>query len=135
MPCVPPTPFLASSRRWQRTGAGWSTERWSIPCRSLGARLTIAVNLNADAFGPAPAGEDALDLAQRAAIAEDENGRGFIRSYFGRRDGAPSTFSVFARSLHIVQDRISRSRLAGDPPDVTIAPRLGHIGYLEFYRA
>jgi NTE family protein len=42
---------------------------------------------------------------------------------------------VLARSLHILLDRISRSRLAGDPPDVMIAPRLGHIGYLEFYRA
>ena len=33
------------------------------------------------------------------------------------------------------EDRISRSRLAGDPPDVMVAPRLGHVGYLEFYRA
>jgi NTE family protein len=38
-------------------------------------------------------------------------------------------------SLNIIQDRLSRSRLAGDPPDVAIAPRLGHIGLLEFDRA
>ena len=40
-----------------------------------------------------------------------------------------------ATSLNILQDRLGRSRLAGDPPDVTIAPRVGHIGLLEFERA
>ena len=38
-------------------------------------------------------------------------------------------------SLNILQDRIARSRLAGDPPDVTIEPRIGHIGLAEFDRA
>jgi NTE family protein len=127
-------PPVARGQRWLVDGALVNPVPVSV-CRALGAQLTIAVNLNADVFGPAPSGEDALDLAQRSAIADDESGRGFIRSYFRRRNGAPSTFSVLARSLHIVQDRISRSRLAGDPPDVTISPRLGHIGYLEFYRA
>ena len=40
-----------------------------------------------------------------------------------------------ASSLNIVQDRLTRSRLAGDPPDVMIAPKLGHIGLMEFDRA
>jgi NTE family protein len=34
-----------------------------------------------------------------------------------------------------LQDRIARSRLAGDPPDVVIDPRIGHIGMAEFDRA
>jgi NTE family protein len=38
-------------------------------------------------------------------------------------------------SLNILQDRIGRSRLAGDPPDVEIGPRIGHIGMAEFERA
>ena len=38
-------------------------------------------------------------------------------------------------SLGIITDRIGRTRLAGDPPDVQIAPRLGHVGLLEFDRA
>jgi NTE family protein len=38
-------------------------------------------------------------------------------------------------ALNITQDRITRARLAGDPPDVTIRPELGHIGLLEFDRA
>jgi NTE family protein len=32
-------------------------------------------------------------------------------------------------------DRVTRSRRAGEPPDVSISPRLGHIGLLEFDRA
>ena len=38
-------------------------------------------------------------------------------------------------SLGILQNRLSRSRLAGDPPDVSINPRTGHIGLMEFHRA
>src|SRR3546814_20390011 len=44
-------------------------------------------------------------------------------------------FGVMISSLGIVQDRISRSRLAGEPPDVHITPRLGTIGLFEFDRA
>ena len=39
------------------------------------------------------------------------------------------------QSLNIMQDRITRSRLAGEPPDVSISPRLGYVGLLEFDRA
>ena len=42
---------------------------------------------------------------------------------------------VVASSLNIMQVRITRSRMAGDPPDVHIKPRIGHIGLLEFERA
>ena len=31
-------------------------------------------------------------------------------------------------AFNIMQDRIARARLAGDPPDVMISPRLGHVG-------
>ena len=34
-----------------------------------------------------------------------------------------------------MQGRISRSRLAGDPPDVMIAARLGKVGLFDFHRA
>jgi len=126
-------PPVENGARWLVDGALVNPVPVSV-CRALGADLTIAVNLNADVFGPAPAGEDALELEQRN-VAEEGGRLGFLRDYFRRRNGTPSTFSVLARSLHIVQDRISRARLAADPPDVMIAPRLGHIGYLEFNRA
>jgi NTE family protein len=38
-------------------------------------------------------------------------------------------------AFNITQDRISRSRLAGDPPDVMICPKLGGVGLFEFHRA
>jgi NTE family protein len=47
----------------------------------------------------------------------------------------PSIAEVLASSLNIMQVRIARSRLAGEPPDVTIAPRLAHLRLLDFHRA
>ncbi|MEI3479362.1 MAG: hypothetical protein V8Q84_10010 [Bilophila sp.] len=44
-------------------------------------------------------------------------------------------FGTVACAIDIVQDRITRSRMAGDPPDIILTPRLGHIGLLEFYKA
>jgi NTE family protein len=38
-------------------------------------------------------------------------------------------------AFNIVQDRISRSRLAGDPPDIIIQPRLPAFGLFDFHRA
>jgi NTE family protein len=61
---------------------------------------------------------------------------GTVWQQMGRRErNTPSLFSVMVAALNITQDRITRARLAGDPPDVTIRPDLGHIGLLEFDRA
>lgn len=83
--------------------------------RAMDAGTVIAVDLAADLLGRgvapgAPdAGGDALAL--------------------------PSMLSVVASSLDIMQVRISRSRMAGDPPDVLLRPRVAHIGILDFHRA
>jgi NTE family protein len=98
----------------------------------------IAINLNADAFG-----EDPFDL-EGGSVAANQTignttfglpGAALVRALFSRDNDAPSIFSVMSSSLNIVQDRLTRSRLAGDPPDVTIAPKLGHIGLMQFDRA
>jgi NTE family protein len=113
-------------------------------CRALGADMVIAVNLNADIIGksrrpgnsvPTAAGFDLLqmleetDQKEKMSLMDSVARRVFRRDYDG-----PSIFGVMTSSLNIMQDRITRSRLAGDPPDVHIAPRLGHIGLLEFDR-
>jgi NTE family protein len=49
-----------------------------------------------------------------------------------RRPGIPS---VMVDAFNIMQDRITRARLAGDPPDVMINPRLGRVGWFDFHRA
>ncbi|MBV9077122.1 MAG: hypothetical protein JO048_06515, partial [Methylobacteriaceae bacterium] len=48
---------------------------------------------------------------------------------------APGIAAVMIDAFNITQDRISRSRLAGDPPDIMIAPKLARIGLFEFHRA
>ena len=44
----------------------------------------------------------------------------------------PGIVAVIANAINIMQDRITRSRLAGEPADILISPRLSHIGLLEF---
>jgi len=129
--------------RWLVDGALVNPVPVSV-CRALGARLVIAVNLNADIFGkdraagPANGGE-AFELFDQGREGVGLLGklpaRMLMRQLFGREKNAPSMFGVMVGALNIIQDRLSRSRLAGDPPDVTIAPRLGNIGLLEFHRA
>ena len=47
----------------------------------------------------------------------------------------PDFFETIASSINIAQDRITKTRLAGDPPEVTLQPKLSRIGLLETYRA
>ncbi|CAA0091484.1 putative NTE family protein [Zhongshania aliphaticivorans] len=47
----------------------------------------------------------------------------------------PGTVGVMMSAINIMQDRITRSRLAGEPADIMLWPRLGHIGLLEFSSA
>lgn len=112
--------------------------------RVFGARLVIAVNLNADILGRgsmiASHGSDDSDVSMR-----NEDRKSGLRSMFGAEralkrqflggSGQPSIPTVMADAFNIMQDRITRARLAGDPPDVTITPRLGHIGWFDFHRA
>lgn len=114
-------------------------------CRAMGARLTIAVDLHADMIGKATkpgnnyqtvAGFDLFDENQ----VPKEQQKPFLSSplsikMFDREPGTPSLFGVMVSSLGIIQDRLTRSRLAGDPPDIHIKPMLGHIGMLEFEKA
>jgi NTE family protein len=47
----------------------------------------------------------------------------------------PEYFGVLANSINIMQDYITHARLAGEPPQVMLVPRLRHIGLMEFNRA
>jgi NTE family protein len=57
------------------------------------------------------------------------------RQLFGRADNGPGISRVMVEAFNIVQDRIARSRLAGDPPDVIIQPRVPAFGLFDFHRA
>ena len=111
--------------------------------RALGARLVIAVNLNSDLFGRgtiiANHGPDENDIAPEPPKANGfrrmfSGERSLRRQFFGRR-GRPGLPTVMVEAFNVMQDRITRARLAGDPPDVLISPRLGDIGWFDFHRA
>jgi NTE family protein len=124
--------------RWLLDGALVNPIPVSV-CRALGARLVIAVNLNTDAFGEGVVElDEGLDADEQQALLSGANGvpgASLLRQLFSRQSGEPSMLTVMASALNIMQDRLSRSRLAGEPPDVIIAPRLPHIGLLQFDRA
>ncbi len=117
-------------------------------CRALGAHMVIAVSLNGDAFGPIGSSheldidDDKPDMIDPFHLASQSINklrpdRLLLKSMMGTssKGKSPKLGSVMMSSLNIVMDRISRSRLAGDPPDVFVAPRIGHIGMMEFTKA
>ncbi|MCA0274787.1 MAG: patatin family protein [Proteobacteria bacterium] len=100
-------------------------------CRANEQPLVVAVNLHYDLFGRAAvikhsAGE--LVVEHPAKV----NGKDLDRS---ERETRLGITGVMVEAFNIIQDRISRARLAGDPPDLSLQPKLGHIGLSDFHRA
>src|ERR1700751_5194947 len=116
--------------------------------RAFGAEIVIAANLSSDVFAhsttiysygqqpsvaPAP---EVLDPAPpkrglgRLFSAE----KAVKREFFGSA-GRPGISTVMVDAFNIMQDRITRARLAGDPPDLLISPRVGQVGWFDFHRA
>jgi NTE family protein len=129
--------------RWLFDGALVNPIPVSV-CRALGARYVIAVNLNFDILGrgsviSTPEALFAEGEEQLAAVEEKPGKKGMRallqRQFLGKGDGAPGISTVMVDALNIVQDRIARSRLAGDPPDAMISPRLQDVGLFDFHRA
>lgn len=61
----------------------------------------------------------------------------YVSSGSRKKDKAPEPglFDVIIGAIDIMQDRITRARMAGEPPDVHITPRLRQIGVMDFDRA
>ncbi len=130
--------------RWLVDGALVNPLPVSV-CRALDCQCVIAVNLTGDIMGrnrvpntnlTSAAGFDLLPFMKDSGMAERLSLLDpFTRRVFVREGAMPSLFGTMVNSLNIILERVTRARLAGDPPDVHIAPRLGHIGLLEFDRA
>jgi NTE family protein len=138
-------PAVARDGRWLVDGALVNPVPVSV-VRAMEAEVVIAVNLNGEiAALPGPVEAPPRDkptlaqMLQQAAARfgrkPDERARFFASQVAGEPHNYPNALEVIAGSLDIMQNRITRARLAGEPPDVLIAPRLGHIGVLEFDRA
>jgi len=116
--------------------------------RALGADIVICVNLNGDirirgTVIQSHSVEDEPVNEIVDSIAEEPRRWGLLNPMIdaagrirGRRPwDAPGLASVMVDAFNITQDRIARSRMAGDPPDVHVKPRLGRIGLFDFHRA
>ena len=119
-------------------------------CRALGADIIIAVNLNGDLVGkhthhpkakkvqdkPASTGLDVLDrLLQEVPSNISKSLKKLAPDLLASGTKAPGYFDVGASAINIMQDQITRSRLAGEPPHIMLTPQLRDLGILEFNRA
>jgi NTE family protein len=114
--------------------------------RALGAEIVIAANLSSDIFTHSTTiyshGASAVPQPIPVEPAPPRRGLGKFfsperavkREFFGG-GGRPGISSVMVDAFNIMQDRITRARLAGDPPDLLISPRVGQIGWFDFHRA
>jgi len=122
-------------------------------CRAMGATKVIAVNLNGDILGkhlnnqqqqktdfPKITEQTLLStftgkITDRIPEKITEKASAMFSEMFENDINQPGIFDVLASSINIMQDRITRSRMAGDPPDIILAPKLSQIGLMEFDRA
>ncbi|GJL92600.1 patatin-like phospholipase family protein [Hyphococcus sp.] len=110
-------------------------------CRALGARAVIAIGLHADAFSLGVAerkarfNEDRMKEEVASAKSASASDKRVLRRLFHAGANAPGVGTVMLASFNILMDRITRSRLAGDPPDVLVTPHVGHIALLDFDKA
>ncbi|WP_265518502.1 patatin family protein [Nitratireductor luteus] len=105
-------------------------------CRAYEQPLVVAVNLHYDLFGRAAVIKHSADLPEKEKNPVDGSRTPLVVDKGPRhRDVRLGITGVMVEAFNIIQDRISRARLAGDPPDISLQPKLGHIGLTEFYRA
>jgi NTE family protein len=128
-------------------------------CRAMGADIIIAVNLNGDRLGRLTRGQQkplvssnaeqnegseplaATPQNAEAAFLErmSTNIKGrtqpLFEQWLNRGRSLPGIFDVMAASINIMQDRITRARLAGEPADVILSPRLSALGLLDLDQA
>lgn len=119
-------------------------------CRALGAEVIIAVNLNGDLLGrrfesepdapastaPARVPSEFLGrLLSQLPTAVREQAAQIAPRLLPRGSSTPGYFDVLANAINIMQDHITRTRLAGEPPHVMLVPRLRDIGLMEYNRA
>lgn len=110
-------------------------------CRAMGADIVIAVDLNSDLVGrrlrkrPVPAASVKSDRERDTVLGRLQAGIGAWRSGLWPGSDMPSMVDVITSSLNIMQVHITRSRLAGEPADIMITPRLADLALMEFHRA
>lgn len=125
-------------------------------CRALGADFVIAVHLNSqlntkslESRARSIPPQTEVEQAELEHQSEDNDQQGMfgnfwahsqhyyeniVQKFKSNEHKAPGMFGVMAGAIDIMQERITKARMAGDPPDILIQPKLGHIGIMEFER-
>ena len=132
-------PAVRDHSRWLVDGGLVNPVPVSV-CRALGADVVVGVNLNADIVGKWRKKADAVREQEDSGVLKNikKQAREYSTSLFagnGEKETPPGLFYAIPSAINIFQDRITRSRLVGDPADVLITPRVGDIGILDFQRA
>ena len=134
----------------------WHTSRWLIDggvvnpvpvsmCRALGADVVIAVDLSRSVTNVTKRAQDGSPPADAPEPAATEEGTAILKKWSGLVDGLvesfrskrtePGLLEVMGSSVNIMQDRITRSRLAIDPADLVLRPDLADFQLMDFHRA
>ncbi len=142
-------PAVQIGERWLMDGALVNPVPVSA-ARALGARVVIAVNVNTDMFGRGTTIQDGLagakdkDKDDEVPLEAEVASRGLLGRFGLEKVAArrllgtpnrPGLTTVMVDAFNIMQDRITRARLAGDPPDILVSPRVGRIGLFDFHKA
>ncbi|MBV8103453.1 MAG: patatin-like phospholipase family protein [Hyphomicrobiales bacterium] len=131
--------------RWLFDGALVNPVPVSV-ARALGAERVIAFNISSEIVGRGTAIQDPFGRAGPPPVVEEpanDSVRVITRWWRGGAPRAPAEaeapapglMTVMVNAFDILQDRIMRSRLAGDPPDALVQLKVGKIGMFEFHRA
>jgi NTE family protein len=105
--------------------------------RAFGADWVLALAVAGEGSNGASHLEIAEEEDEPERTPEQRAGRlWWLRRSAARAEGLPpNVASVMVDAVNITQDRIMRSRLAGDPPDHMIMMKTKSIGLFEFHRA
>lgn len=116
-------------------------------CRAMGADYVIAVNLNQPlvkketrALEMAEGGEPEASLSTAAGTELFARWSGLLENFVGslrseRQPSEPGMLEVMQAAINIMQDQISRTRMAGNPPDLLVTPQLDDFHLMDWHRA
>jgi len=107
--------------------------------RAMGADVVIAVDLSTDILGRRFRAE-ARAVTSAGGVQKwvhdlRETFHAAAEGQPAEESAMPSLPDVLAACMDIVQVRIARSRMAGEPPELVVAPRLARLRLFDFHRA
>lgn len=108
--------------------------------RALGADIVIAVDLQHDAHLMQ---QDLLSVTpgdQEEASQSVNSWGGRLRQSLVKKvqrkvNQSPGAMEIMTTSIQVLENRLKRNRMAGDPPDILIQPFCPQISTLDFHRA